>query len=144
MMIGIDIGNTIRNNIDESVLEYAVESINELINAGHEIIIISKCKKERQKKSRKFLNEIGLGDIKCYFVLHDNEKYDLLTRKNIVLDVMIDDKMKVLDTFTNENIRKIWINTNEKKIQGRHKYDPESLNSVDHVRTWYEIMDLLL
>ena len=81
-VIGCDIGNVIRNNIDSLPIVKSIEIINEL-SVDYEIIFISKCKPNYQLKCTEWLKENGLDKFKVYFCLEFYEKVNIATQNNV-------------------------------------------------------------
>ena len=143
MKIGCDIGGVIKDMGSDNEIPYAIETINELKNIGHEIIFISKCNNNYEIYLRNWLLKHNLNEFKVYFCLEYSNKKDICENNSI--EIMIDDNQKVLNYFSdnnnNNNIHKIWYCDNDNIIRGTYKYQPEFMNQVKHIRHWTEIFD---
>jgi hypothetical protein len=139
-VIGCDIGNVIRNNIDSLPIVKSIEIINEL-SVDYEIIFISKCKPNYQLKCTEWLKENGLDKFKVYFCLEFYEKVNIATQNNV--SIMIDDKIQVLSKFNNLTT-KIWFCNDEKKINGTKKYQPDLFNTLKLANDWDEIHNIII
>ena len=139
-VIGCDIGNVIRNNIDSLPIVKSIKIINEL-SVDYEIIFISKCKPNYQLKCTEWLKENGLDKFKVYFCLEYYEKVNIATQNNV--SIMIDDKIQVLSKFNNLTT-KIWFCNDEKKINGTKKYQPDLFNTLKLAINWDEINNIII
>jgi hypothetical protein len=78
-----------------------------------------------------------LDKIKVYFCDSYEDKVKIATKCNV--DVMIDDKIKVLNCFGDQT-KKIWLCDDDKKITGANKYQPDLLEKLKVARQWHDIL----
>jgi hypothetical protein len=134
MIIGCDIGNVLRDNMSGKSIEGAIEGI-KLLLKSNEVVLISKCKETYKQKSLNFLKRNGLNSIRKIFVTEDLDKITV----PIDLDVMIDDKIKILLAYP-DSVQKIWFCRDSKKIKGAKKYNPEWFDKVTLCQNWHGIL----
>lgn len=139
-VIGIDIGGVYRDLQTGLIMDNAFEIINEIINLGHKVYFISKCKPQMEININEWLKSVCLEHIPIFFCREYTEKLEIGNKLKI--DMMIDDKMQVLSLFP-DTVKKIWYCTDHAKIEGTRKYQPEFLSSVSLVQSWYEIKDII-
>jgi uncharacterized HAD superfamily protein len=139
-VVGCDIGNVIRNNLDGLPIPDSVETIKEL-TTKFDFVFISKCKDKFKENSNKFLTENGLDSYKVFYCLEYDEKVEIAKKNNIT--IMIDDKIQVLQTFPSTTL-KIWLCDDYKKIEGTKKYQKEFYDSVSLANNWEEVKEILL
>ncbi|RLL41296.1 hypothetical protein D8M04_17380 [Oceanobacillus piezotolerans] len=82
----------------------AVETLQELAKADHEIYYITARPKEHGERTKKWMKNLGfpIDDARFYYGMKDNEK--IHTIKTLHLDFYIDDKPAVLQTLEQEPI----------------------------------------
>ena len=137
--IGCDIGGVIRNSIESNPINHAIESILEL-SKTYEIIFISKCKDDKQLNCRNWMKENGLGEFKIIFCYEYSDKARLAVENNI--SIFIDDKIQVLSKFNND-ILKIWLCSDEKKINGTKFHQPDLYNTLKLATNWSELTEII-
>jgi hypothetical protein len=110
LKIGIDVGGVLshKSDIYEKVsdeikeiidMEFAVCSLKELKEAGHELYIVSFCGKNRAYNTRNQLDRVYPGLFSDMFFVKDKKnKNEILRHKGI--DVFIDDTLSVLQNVT--------------------------------------------
>lgn len=139
MKIGCDIGGVIKQLTSDDEIPNAIKSINELAKS-HEVIFISKCGDSFKKRTEDWLESKKLH-MKIIFCKDYDDKVKIATLLGIT--VMIDDKLQVLRTFP-DNITKIWLCDDQKRIAGTRKHQPELLETIKLANTWDDIMLILV
>jgi uncharacterized HAD superfamily protein len=137
--IGCDIGGVIRNSIDSTPINQAIDSIFEL-SKNYEIIFISKCKDAYQLNCRNWMKENGLGGFKIIFCYEPSEKVKIAAENNI--SIMIDDKIQVLSKFDDDTL-KIWLCNDEKKINGTKSYQPDLFKALKLATNWPQLIEII-
>lgn len=138
-VIGCDIGGVLKNRQDSSVIENSIKTLKELAR-DYEIIIISKCSEPRRLKSEAWIKEQGLDEFKILYCLERGDKVHLAAQNNV--RVMIDDRLQVLSKF-GDDVVKIWFCTDEKKIAGTKKHQPDLFGRLKLVTHWDLITDVI-
>jgi len=141
MIIGCDIGGVVKEMTSEQPILNSLETIDELEKLGHEIIFISKCKENFQKNILDWLKLNNLNKNKIYFCNEYSEKCALCKKLNC--DYMIDDKLQVFREMPN-NINKIWLCDDLKKINGAKKFQSDEVKLVTICSNWIEILNLII
>ena len=142
MKIGCDIGGVIKEMTSDNPIKGSIETINQLLKEGHSIVLISKCSETFRKQIDAWLKQYGLDHIEVKYCKEYSEKINIAQKLGI--DVMIDDKIQVLQSFAqNPNITKIWFCDDEKKIKGTHKYQPELLKTMKFAKNWEMVMKII-
>ena len=136
-IISFDIGGVIRDLQSGEPLPGAIESINEIINAGHKVYFISKCKPQMEINITEWLKTMSLDHIPVFFCREYIDKVTIGTKLKI--NMMVDDKMQVLTLFP-ETVKKVWFCDDKQKIEGTKKHQPEFLSSCTLVKNWTEIL----
>ena len=140
-VIACDIGGVVKNHLTDEPIEGAVESLIKLSeNPSNVVIFISKCKDSYKPKTTMWLEKHNLSHIKLFYCLEYGEKVPIA--KDNSVDVMIDDRMQVLQCFPS-SIIKIWFCSDPKKIEGARKFQPDFINSVRIAGNWTEVIQLL-
>jgi hypothetical protein len=105
--IGVDFGGVCvayadkhenMNNNDEECINVpgCVETLQAIRELGHRVVLVSYCGAIRARKTRAFLEPLGLFD-ELYFV--KERRYKAGVCKRLALDVLIDDRPDVLQTI---------------------------------------------
>ena len=83
----------------------AVEMLQQLEKAGHEIYYITARPKEHGERTKVWLKENGfpVHDKKFFYGMQDLEKVEII--KKLRLDYYFDDKPEILNTLLNESIK---------------------------------------
>lgn len=139
MIIGCDIGGVVKEMISDDPIYGAIETIKNLEKNGHEVIFISKCKKNFQQILSAWLKNNNLPN-KVYFCEEYSEKCAICI--NLKVNYMIDDKLQVFKEIP-ESINKIWLCNDYNKINGAKKYQPDEVNKVNICNNWTEISNLI-
>lgn len=139
MIIGCDIGGVVKEMISDLPIENSIETIKELELLGHEIIFISKCKENFRKVILEWLKTNQL-DNKIYFCDEYSEKSALCTKSKT--NYMIDDKLQVFRDIP-DSVIKIWLCSDEKKISGAYKFQPNEVKKVTICKDWLEIKNII-
>ena len=126
MIIGCDIGGVVKEMTSSNSIPNSIESIKILEEQGFNIIFISKCKKNFQKTILDWLEQNNLKN-PIYFCEEYFEKCALCVKYKV--DYMIDDKLQVFREIP-DNIKKIWLCNDEKKILGAKKFQPDEILKV--------------
>lgn len=139
MIIGCDIGGVVKEMTSDQPIENALETMKELELNGHRIIFISKCKENFRKVITEWLQKNNLTN-QIYFCNEYSEKCKLCidTKTNY----MIDDKLQVFRDIP-DSIVKIWLCSDEKKISGAYKYQPEEVKRVTICNSWLQIKEVI-
>ena len=139
IVIGCDIGGVVKNNVDDSPVEGAIQTLGELSDSFR-IIFISKCNDKYRSKSEQWLREYKLDRFQAFFCTDYHEKKMIAAKENV--SIMIDDRMQVLSTF-NDNILKIWLCNDPKKIVGIQRFQPDIFAKFSHANDWREVASLI-
>ena len=83
----------------------AVETLNKLVENGHEIFYITARPKEHGEGTKRWLREQGfpVKDNHFFYGMQDHEKVHII--KNLNLDCYVDDKPAILDTLSEEPVK---------------------------------------
>ena len=142
MKIGCDIGGVIKEMTSDDPIKGAIEAINQLLKKGHSVVLISKCNETYRTQINTWLVQNGLDHIEVKYCKEYNEKINIAQKLGI--DVMIDDKIQVLQSFMPSHyITKIWFCDDVKKIKGTQKYQPELLKTIRLAKNWEMILEIL-
>lgn len=139
MIIGCDIGGVVKEMTSDDPIINSIESIRQLEEQGHQVIFISKCKENFQKTILDWLHQYQLKN-KIYFCNEYAEKCIICI--GLKVNYMIDDKLQVFREIPN-NIKKIWLCDDKKKILGAKKFQPDELSRVNICSDWNEIIKLV-
>ncbi|AYV82539.1 MAG: hypothetical protein Hyperionvirus1_118 [Hyperionvirus sp.] len=142
MKIGCDIGGVLKEMISDEPIVDALETIRKLVELKHQIILISKCKEGYRTYIQEWLKEHKLDNLEVYYCDEYGEKIDIGMKEKI--DVMIDDKIQVLNSFErNRDIKKIWFCCDSKKINGAKKYQSELLKNIFIAGDWKIVFEII-
>ena len=83
MIIGSDIGGVVKYMTSDEVIYQARESIEQLIQKGHQLIFISKCKERMESQLRMWLVENGFGAYPVYFCREYNDKAMICQQQHV-------------------------------------------------------------
>jgi uncharacterized HAD superfamily protein len=135
MLIACDIGGVVKEMINDNPIPNSIETIKELEKLGNKVIFVSKCKQHfREILKSWLLNNDLLNDV--FFCNEYCEKNEICIKQKV--DYMIDDKLQVFRDMP-DNIKKIWLCSDYKKIAGANKYQPDELSKVIICNNWDEI-----
>lgn len=83
---------------------YAVEVLNELVNAGHDVYYVTSRPKEYGERTKKWLIENGfpVNDERFHYGMNDKDKVHII--EQLGLDYFFDDKPAVLETLFNTHV----------------------------------------
>ncbi len=140
LIIGCDIGGVVMKLGVEEAIDGALEGINQLIKYGHTVIFISKCGEKFKNITLGWLKQVSMDHIPIFFCRTYDGKIPIAKAQK--LDVMIDDRIQVLQTFTPE-IRCLWFSDEEKDILETEKSQPELFERLVIVKNWDHILDVL-
>ncbi len=139
MIIGCDIGGVVKEMISDEPIPDSIQTIRELEILGHQIIFISKCKDNFRIVLSEWLKSNGLNN-QVFFCSEYSEKCAICIQLNV--NFMIDDKLQVFKEIPN-TITKLWLTSDEKKISGAKKFQPDELSKVSVCRDWTEIKNII-
>ncbi len=139
MIIGCDIGGVVKEMISDSPIINSIETIKKLEDQGHQIIFISKCKDNFRIVLSQWLKSNNLNN-QVFFCNEYSEKCAICIRLKV--GYMIDDKLQVFKEIP-ESIKKIWLTSDEKKISGAYKFQPDEVSKVSICRDWDEIFQII-
>ena len=140
MIIGCDIGGVVKEMISNDPIYNSIETIKKLEELGHKIIFISKCKDNFRQVLTQWLSDNNLPN-QVFFCNEYSEKCAICTRLGV--NYMIDDKLQVFKEIPN-SIKKIWLTSDEKKISGAYKFQPEEVSKVTICNDWEEIFNTII
>lgn len=140
MLVACDIGGVIKDQVTGQLIHGAFDGIRELQRLGHRVILISKCKANTMISSDEWLRSQGLSDLKVYYCTDYAQKATIAAQHGV--DVIIDDKMQVLQAFP-AKVKKLWFCTKKENIDGANKYQPDFVKSVTIVDTWQGVTQYL-
>lgn len=105
----------------------AVETLQELVENGHEVYYITARPKEHGERTKKWMREQGfpIQDDRFFYGMLDHEKVQII--KELKLDYYFDDKAEVLDTLTHDSL-KVFVRD---QSYNRHLQYPRILNWSD-------------
>ena len=136
MLIACDIGGVIKDQVTGQPINGAVDSIRKLQD-NNQVIFISKCKANTMATTDEWLRKHGLSDIKVYYCTDYSQKAVIASQQKV--DVIIDDKMQVLQAFP-DSIKKLWFCNKKENIEGAIKHQPEFIRSVTVVQNWDDVL----
>lgn len=139
MNIGCDIGGVVKEMTSDLPIQFSLENIKKLEELGHQIFFISKCKEQFQKTILNWLKQNKLEN-KIYFCREYSEKCSMCVKLKV--NVMIDDKLQVFRDMPND-ILKIWLCDDFKKISGAQQFQPDEVSNVTICKNWKEIYDVI-
>ncbi len=139
MIIGCDIGGVVKEMTSDSPIINSIETIKKLEDQGHQIIFISKCKDNFRIVLSQWLKSNNLNN-QVFFCNEYSEKCAICIRLKV--GYMIDDKLQVFKEIP-ESIKKIWLTTDEKKISGAYKFQPDEVSKVSICGDWDEIFHII-
>ena len=140
MRIGCDIGGVIKQMTNDQPISGAIAGLNQLFQLGHSVILISKCKETYRNQIDDWLKSQNLTYIPVRYCGEYADKVNIA--KELKLEVMIDDKMQVLSSFSDQFL-KIWLCDEEKKISGAKKYQPDLFKTLRLAKNWEQILVIL-
>ena len=140
ILIGCDIGGVVRDMITGDPVDNSIESIKQIIHRGYRIMFISKCKSGYQERVTEWLKRWDLDELPREFCQEYAQKFEIARRHTI--NIMIDDKIQVLSLLP-DHIVKIWFCSEEQKISGTRKYQPELFEKFKVARNWNDVLDVL-
>ncbi|WP_338447855.1 HAD family acid phosphatase [Niallia oryzisoli] len=85
----------------------AVDTLNQLVNEGHEIYYITSRPKEHGERTKAWMKEQGfpVQDDHFFYGMQDDEKVNII--QELQLDYYFDDKPAVLNTLSNDAVKVI-------------------------------------
>lgn len=106
---------------------HAVETLQELVEKGHEVYYITARPKEHGERTKKWMIEQGfpVRDDRFYYGMLDHEKVQII--KKLELDYYFDDKAEVLDTLSHDSL-KVFVRD---QSYNRHLHYPRIVNWTD-------------
>jgi len=140
LVIGCDIGGVIRDLVSEEPIEEGVLTLKDLHASNYKIVFISKCKESYAAKSKNWLSSQGLDQFLVFFCLDYEGKSEIARREKV--RIMIDDKIQVL-TKLDKKVFKIWLCSDDKRIEGAKKFQPDFFAEVHLARNWSEIREII-
>ncbi len=139
MIIGCDIGGVVKEMTSDSSISNSIETIKKLESFGHQIIFISKCKDNFRLVLSEWLKSNSLKN-QVFFCNEYAEKCSICIRLKV--DYMIDDKLQVFRDIP-DTIKKLWLTSDEKKISGAYKFQPNDLSKVIICSDWNQIYNTI-
>ncbi len=139
MIIGCDIGGVVKEMTSDNPIINSIETIKKLEDQGHQIIFISKCKDNFRIVLSQWLKSNNLNN-QVFFCNEYSEKCAICIRLKV--GYMIDDKLQVFKEIP-ESIKKIWLISDEKKISGAYKFQPNEVSKVSICGDWDEIFQII-
>ncbi len=140
MIIGCDIGGVVKEMTSDSPIENSIQTIKELESKGHKVIFISKCKDNFKQIINQWMKDNSLDKNQIYFCNEYSEKCAICIKLNV--NHMIDDKLQVFKDIP-DYINKIWLTSDDKKISGAYKFQPDEVSKVKICRDWNEIKEII-
>jgi uncharacterized HAD superfamily protein len=139
MLIACDIGGVVRDLSTGNLINDAVTSITKIMEK-HRLIFISKCGQKYRHEITGWLIEHGLHHIPIFFCDDCKDKVEIALGNKV--DIMIDDKLKVLNEFS-KKVKLLWFCNDNKKISGAKKYQPNIFEKVILMESWENILEFL-
>lgn len=147
MKIGIDLGDTITSKLDAGrvIFPNAFEVIKRLVDAKHEVYIVSKVNPEQKIRSLKWLEEVrffeltGVPKDNLYYCETWSEKAPIC--KNLGIEVHIDDRPQVMACFP-EGINKILFKPDANSVLKFFNFLKNSFVANDWLEVEAELLSL--
>jgi hypothetical protein len=139
MIIACDIGGVVTNMATDEPVDGAIAGLAQL-STLHDVIFISKCGDSFKAKSTAWLAAHELGSVPTYYCEEHGDKAAIAAHHAV--NVMIDDRIKVLRTFPDEVV-KIWFCDEPKKVAGTRKHQPEIFATLRLATTWSQVLDIV-
>ena len=140
MIIGCDIGGVVKEMTSDEPISNSIQTIKKLESLGHQVIFISKCKDNFRLVLTQWLKSNSLNN-QVFFCNEYSEKCAICVRLKV--NYMIDDKLQVFKEIP-DSIKKIWLTSDEKKISGAYKFQPEEVSKVNICSDWNDIFEVIV
>ena len=135
MIIGCDIGGVVKEMTSDNPIPNSIDTIKKLETLGNQVIFISKCKDNFRIVLTQWLKTNNLNN-QVFFCNEYSEKCAICLRLKV--NYMIDDKLQVFKEIP-DTIKKIWLTSDEKKISGAYKFQPDEVSKVIICSDWENI-----